>query len=54
MFERHKGNKSKIGMNMNENKFYPLNKLIIMDNLSWSFARFKKQMKIKFLLFGNT
>ena len=27
---------------------------ILMDNLSWSFARFKKQMKIKFLLFDNT
>ena len=42
MFELHKGNKSKIGMNMNENKFYPLNKLIPMDNLNWSFAHFKK------------
>ena len=54
MFEIHKGNKSKIGMNMNENKFYPLNKLILMDNLNWSFAHFKKQMKTKFLIFGNT
>ena len=54
LFELWKGNNSKIGMNMNENKLYPLNKLILMDNLPWSFACFKKQMKIKFLIFGNT
>ena len=54
MFAIHKRNKSKIGMNMNENKFYPLNKLISMDNLNWSFAHFKTQMKTKFLIFGNT
>ena len=39
---------------MNENKLYHLNKLILMDTLSWSFARFKKQMKLQFLIFGNT
>ena len=49
MFELRKANNTKIGKNMKENKFYPLNKLILMDNLSWSFARFKKQMKINFL-----
>ena len=54
MFELRKGNKSKIGMNLNENKFYNLNKLILMDTLSWSFVRFKKQMKLQILVFGNT
>ena len=54
MIELRKGNKSKIGMNMNENKLYHLNKLILIDNLSWSFVCFKKQMKIQFLVFGNT
>ena len=54
LFELRRGNKGKIGMNMNENKFYHLNKLIQMDTLSWSSARFKKQMKLQFLIFGNT
>ena len=54
MFELFKTNKSKIGMNANENKLYHINKLIVMDKLNWSLPRFKKHMKIQFLTFGNT
>ena len=54
MFELFKTNKSKIGMNANENKLYHINKLIVMDKLNWIFPRFKKHKKIQFLTFGNT
>ena len=54
LFEIHKSNTSKIGLNSAENKFYPLNKLIVMDKLSWSYPLFKKHMKSQFLKFGNT
>ena len=50
----HLSNNYKIGLNAIENKFYPLNKLIVMDKLSWSFALFKKHMKNQFLKNGNT
>ena len=54
MFEMHRTNQSKIGMNAIENKLYHINKLIVMDKLNWSFTRFKKHMKLQFLKFGNT
>ena len=54
LFETHLSNNCKIGLNATENKFYPLNKLIVMDKLSWSFPLFKKHMKIQFLKNGNT
>ena len=54
LFELFKTNKSKIGMNSNENKLYHINKLIVMDKLSWNFPRYKKHMKTQFLKFGNT
>ena len=51
LFELFKTNKS---MNSNENKLYHINKLIVMDKLSWNFPRYKKHMKTQFLKFGNT
>ena len=54
LFETHLSNNCRIGLNAIENKFYPLNKLIVMDKLSWSFTLFKKHMKIQFLKNGNT
>ena len=39
LFELFKTNKSKIGMNSNENMLYHINKLIVMDKLSWNFPR---------------
>ena len=54
MFEIHKTNRSKIGMNANKNNLSHISKLIVMDKLSWSFVLFKKHMKIQFLKFGNT
>ena len=54
MFELHRVNRTKIGMNSLENKLYHINKLIVMDKLNWSFPLFKKHMKIQFLKFGNT
>ena len=54
MFELFKANRSKIGMNANENKLYHINKLIVLDKLNWSFALKKTHMKLQFLKFGNT
>ena len=54
MFELHRNNRTKIGMNAIENKLYHINKLIVMDKLVWSYPLYKKQMKIQFLKFGNT
>ena len=53
MFELFRSNKSKIGMNSNENKLYHINKLIVLDKLNWNFPRFKKHMKLQFLKFGS-
>ena len=36
MFELYRTNRSKIGMNVIENKLYHLNKLIVMGGASWS------------------
>ena len=54
MFETHRANKSKIGMNSLENKLYHVSKLILMDKLNWSLPLYKKHMKLQFLKFGNT
>ena len=54
MFEVLRTNNSKIGMNSTENKFYHLNKLIVLEKLNWSLPRYKKHMKIQFLKFGTT
>ena len=54
MFELFKTNRSKIGMNANENKLYHISKLIVIDKLGWNFPIFKKHMKLQFLKYGNT
>ena len=54
MFELHRSNRTKIGMNSIENKLYHINKLIVMDQLVLSYPLYKKQMKIQFLKFGKT
>ena len=54
MFELHRANRTKIGMNSIENKLYHINKIIVMDKLNWSYPLFKKHMKLQFLKFGNT
>ena len=54
LFETFCSNRSKIGMNANENKFYHINKQIPLANLNLNFEAYKRLMKIKFLLFGNT
>ena len=54
MFETHRSNKSKIGMNSLENKLHHVSKLIVMDKLNWSLPRYKRHMKLQFLKFGNT
>ena len=54
MFEIHRANLSKIGMNSPENKLYHVSKLILLDKLNWSYPLYKKHMKIQFLKFGNT
>ena len=54
MFELHRTNQSKIGMNCNVNKLYHVSKLIVLDKLNWSYPRYKKHMKLQFLNFGNT
>ena len=54
MFESHRANHSKIGMNSLENKLYHVSKLIVINKLNWTFPLFKKHMKLQFLKFGNT
>ena len=54
IFELFRTNKSKIGINSNENNFYHINKLIVMEKLNWSIPLFKKHMKMQFLTFENT
>ena len=54
MFECHRANHSKIGMNSLENKLYHVSKLIVINKLNWTFPLFKKHMKLQFLKFGNT
>ena len=53
MFELHRANRTKIGMNSIENKLYHINKIIVMDKLNWNYPLFKKHMKLQFLKFGN-
>ena len=53
-FEIIRNDKSKIGMIMQANKFYHVNKLIGLDKLNMSFVHFKKLMKIQFLKNGKT
>ena len=54
MFELCRNNKSKIGLNSNENKSYHVSKQIVLEKFNWNYSRFKKHMKIQFLKFGNT
>ena len=54
MFELHRTNQSKIGMNCTVNKLYHISKLIVLDKLKYSYPLFKKHMKLQFLKFGNT
>ena len=54
LFESFRSNRSKIGMNANENKFYHINKQIPLATLNFSFMAFKRVMKLKFLKFGKT
>ena len=44
----------KIGLNTTANKFYPISKLISLDQLNLKFVHFKKLTKIKFLKNGET
>ena len=53
-FEILRTNKTKIGMNSTENKFYYLNKQIGLDKLNLTFVHYKKLMKIQFLKNGKT
>ena len=53
-FEIIRSNRSKIGMNTFSNKFYHISKLIGLDCLNYTFAHFKKIMKIQFLKNGRT
>ena len=53
LFETFRFNANKIGLNSAENKFYPLNKLIVMDKLAWKYPLYKKHMKLQFLKYGN-
>ena len=46
-FEIIQDNNVKIGMNITLKKFYPINKLISLNNLN--FVHFKKSMKFQFL-----
>ena len=47
-------NKRKIGINTTANKFYPLNNLILLDQLNVPPKQFKKMAKIQFLKYGKT
>ena len=47
-FEVIRSNRSKIGMNSINNKFYHITKLIGLDLINLSFVHFKRMMKIQF------
>ena len=54
LFEIFKSNKTKIGLNANENKFYRITKMIVLNDLNLNFVQYKRLVKSKFLKFGNT
>ena len=53
-FEFYCDNRYKIGKNTTINKLLPLNKQVELCDLNCSYVNFKRMMKRKFLLYGNT
>ena len=53
-FEFYCDNRFKIGRNTTVNKLLPINKMIDLSDLNVSFVHFKRLMKKRFLLYGNT
>ena len=47
LFESFRSNRSKIGMNANENKFYHINKQIPLTTLNLSFVAFKTRHEVE-------
>ena len=53
-FEFYRTNRTKIGLNAIENKFYHINKQIPLDTMNFTYVYYKKLVKILFLKYGKT